>query len=211
MASSPLLPANNPGNTCTSSCLSGKRQYCTEVCGGAISKRKLEADLIDRQINCPLGSVCIQPACEGSFCSLDGCADAPACQKATSKRSPDATSASRQSECPPGIECGTGPIHVCASSGCDLPMWANANLCQGAQVSKRLAGSEISRPICDLCQVVDGVTIDCCGTIVSGGIKHTESESVCPLYCITTKDGETLCGCAARDYMISLQGDEPTN
>ena len=56
VVSSPLSPTNNlgsagaVGNTCTSSCPPGPPgQHCIEVCGGAISKRKLEADLIGRQ------------------------------------------------------------------------------------------------------------------------------------------------------------------
>ena len=88
-------------------------------------------------------------------------------------------------------------------------MRADTHSCQGAQVFERKAESEILHPICDVCQVIDDDAIDCCGTILGGGLKRWESESVCPLYCITTKDGDTLCGCAAQDYLMSLQGDEP--
>ena len=192
---------------CGPSCSRG--EGCIEICE-PISKRNLDADLIDRQTACPRGFVCIQPVCEGQFCSLDGCADAPACQNAISKRSPDDIVARGQFECPLGIDCGLEPIPVCTPAACDLLGCADTHLCKGGQVSKRSAESEILHPICDLCQVVDSTAIDCCGTIVSGVLKRTDLESVCPLYCITTKDGETLCGCAAQDYIISLQGDEPT-
>ena len=88
-------------------------------------------------------------------------------------------------------------------------MLADTHVCQGPQVFERKAESEIRHPFCGVCQVIDGDAADCCSTILSGGLRRRESESVCPLYCITTKDGDTLCGCAAQDYLMSLQGGEP--
>ena len=78
------------------------------------------------------------------------------------------------------------------------------------QIFQRRAGGEIARPICDLGVVMGDVTVDCCGTTVVAKLKRREkSDGACPLYGVDTMDGATLCGCAARDYLRSLQGGEP--
>lgn len=244
---SPLSPVKdntsvdpNPGpGGCTQHCTQG--HGCLEVCT-PISKRSAEADLSNRKRMCG-GSLCLLPVCEGPFCSLDGCADAPACQNTTSKRSQEAPLVERQLGCPPGIPCGHGP--ACTPATCDLPGCADADVCQDQDqkrdvvergfgcppgipcghgpvctattcglpgcadadvcVSKREAKTEIIRPICDICRVTDKGVVECCGTIVPGALERRDSEKICPLFCITTEEGDTLCGCAAQDYQRSLQ------
>lgn len=132
--------------------------------------------------------------------------DAPACQNVTSKRSP-ANLVDRQFDCPPGIECGPGP--ECTLELCDDPGCADAEVCQNGQDEKRSADTDIVHPVCDICIVgPDGIPVCGCATS-SDGVERRETEKVCPLFCITTEDGETLCACAAQAYEEANQGNDP--
>ena len=165
------------------------------------SKRSPEVGLADRQFECPPGIECGPgPVCTEATCDLPGCADAEVCQDQDKKRD----LAERQFGCPPGVPCGHGP--ECTAEICDLPGCADADVCQDPQVSKRKAETGIIRPVCDVCTVLKNGRVDCCGTILpKGGLEPRESERICPLFCIATPEGE-LCGCAAQDYLNSLEG-----
>ena len=101
------------------------------------------------------------------------------------------------------MPCGHGP--ECTAATCDLPGCADAEVCQDNGNTKRSAETDIIHPVCDICHVVNGVTVCGCDT-VSGGVKRRGEDKVCPEFCIITEDGETLCGCAAEAYEKSLQG-----
>ena len=94
----------------------------------SIYEQNAEAELVERQIACPVGQDCGPgPVCAGQFCELDTCADAPACQDQSKKRSEAAPLVARGFGCPPDIPCGSGP--VCAGSFCDLPACEGSSLC----------------------------------------------------------------------------------
>ena len=171
-------------------------------------KRNAAPALLDRQLSCPPGQHCGPgPECTPATCNLPGCADADVCQPQKQKRTAAAaaTPAKRQFDCPPGLHCGPGP--ECTPATCDLPGCADADVCQN---QKRNPESDIVHPVCDICIVGDdGVVVCGCATAPGGGGRkiRRDTEKICPQYCITTKKGQTLCGCAAQDYENSLHGN----
>lgn len=163
---------------------------------------------MDRQLPCPPGIECGPgPVCTLATCDLTGCADAEVCQGYQDrKRNAKVDIAERDCDvCRPqqngNFVCGGCG---CTAETCDNPTCALLDICTGPLNRKRSAG-----PHCDSCEVNDEGVVKCCGVIVSEGLKQRDTERICPLYCITTEDGEELCGCDAQDYERSMQGDPP--
>ena len=142
------------------------------------SKRTAEAELVDRQLPCPVGQHCGGPVCAPPFCGLEACIGSTLCENTTeAKRSVPSPLIGRGFGCPDGVPCGHGP--ECAGDFCQLDACADAPLCQH-QTEKRSESSTLA-----------------------------SRRTACPQFCIDTEDGETLCGCAAEDYLKSHQANPP--
>lgn len=194
--------------------------------------------MADRQFDCPPGIECGPgPECTAATCDLAGCADAEVCNP-NRKRNVATLLVDRQLECPPGLDCGPGPVctpELCDDPGCadaeacqggqDRKRSAETDIvppvcdiCEvddngvthcGCDTTPTATPKKRDTENCDICYINDeGVPVCGCDVDPTAAPKKREAERVCPLFCITTEDGETLCGCAAEDYEQSLQGGQ---
>ena len=162
---------------------------------------KPSVNVINRQVETGPGLECAT-----IFCHLPACVGTPLCENVNSKRIPATSLTDRQIDCPSGINCAPGP--ECTADLCDLLECADTEICTSSQDRKRNADTDIIPPVCDICIVgANGVPVCGCAT-AGGGPERRDTEKVCPLFCITTKNDGTLCGCAAEEYEDSLHEDK---